>query len=146
MLVTALRTCEKGTFPRPTHPPTNQPHPLSPRTCHEGDRPHGLLHGDLRDRTEVEVGVVRHDDAAEEDRHDPGQLQTLGKEVRTKRKQHPHGKLQGVDTAKVHKLQKLVERIEDGCNIIILQTPSASQSVMIRRGGLISGVDLVDSL
>ena len=39
-------------------------------TGDEGQGPHGLLHGDLGDRREVEVRVVGHDDAAKQDRHD----------------------------------------------------------------------------
>ena len=39
-------------------------------TGDEGQRSHGLLHGDLGDWREVEVGVVGHDDAAEQDGHD----------------------------------------------------------------------------
>ena len=43
----------------------------------EGERPHGLLHRDLGDRGEVVVGVVRHDEAAEQDGHDAGQVDDI---------------------------------------------------------------------
>ena len=55
------------------------------------------------------MGVVGHDDAAEEDGHDPREVEPLRKEVGTKRKQEPHGKLQRVVLSEIHKLQKLRE-------------------------------------
>ena len=48
----------------------------------ECERPHGLLHGDLCDGREVVVCVVGHDEAAEEDCHDPGQVNSLRQGVR----------------------------------------------------------------
>ena len=39
-------------------------------TCHEGDGSHGLLDGHLCDGGDVEVGVVRHYDTAEQHAHD----------------------------------------------------------------------------
>ena len=53
------------------------------------------------------MGIVRHDNATEQDGHDAREMDALCKEVRTKGKDNPHGKLQGVDSTKVHILQKL---------------------------------------
>ena len=47
----------------------------------EGDGAHGLLHGDLSDGREVVVGVLTHDDGAEEDGHDAGEVDPLGQGV-----------------------------------------------------------------
>ncbi len=53
------------------------------------------------------MSVVGHDNATEQHRHYARQLETLCQEVRTKRKEEPHGKLQRMVLAKVNKLKEL---------------------------------------
>ena len=71
----------------------------------EGKRPHGLLHRDLGDGGEVVVGVVRHDEAAEEDGHDAGQVDALGQGVGGVDKAEHQGELQAGVGVQVDVLQ-----------------------------------------
>lgn len=43
----------------------------------QSEGPHQMLHRDLHDGREVEVGVVGHDDAVEQDGHDAGEVEPL---------------------------------------------------------------------
>lgn len=49
---------------------------------HEGHGALHLLHRDLRDRRQVEVRVVTHNDAVEQDRHDAREVTALSQHVR----------------------------------------------------------------
>lgn len=53
--------------------------------ANEGERSHRLLHRDLSHRRKVEVAVVRHHNAVEEDRHDARQMASFSKYVGTVR-------------------------------------------------------------
>ena len=90
----------------------------------EGKRPHGLLHGDLCDGREVVVRVLAHDDGAEEDGHDAGEVDALGQRVGDVDEAQHQGELQRRVAVQVDKLK------QQGAGKIIRQRRSYIKKVI----------------
>jgi hypothetical protein len=53
------------------------------RLADEGQRPHRLLHRDLRNSRQIEMRVMRHDNSVEQDCHNARQIAAFSKHVGT---------------------------------------------------------------
>ena len=77
------------------------------RLRYEREGAEDLLDGDARHRRQVQVRVVGHDEAGEEDGHDAREADRLGEHVRRVHEYEHEGGLQRRRSAKIHILEKL---------------------------------------
>ena len=76
----------------------------------EGQRAEYLLDGDASHRREIQVRVVRHDEAGEEDGHDARELDGLGEHVRRVHEDEHERGLERGRLSQVDILEQLKER------------------------------------